>query len=178
MTASPDTRTAWAIGKFELGIGYRTISARAAFAASSKAASTSMLCFIFAPPRFIVLWPDALDVVGRDGVLILVAEMGSHIIDDGGNLVVVHHDADRRHRPLSPDNDVNRIPAGLEIAVLCERRICSRADRAFAVRHVATLAGACEQFFAGRFRKAEARAQRGQWARTRFFVRMRAARRQ
>ena len=91
--------------------------------------------------------------------MILVAEVGPDIIHHGGDLGIAHHRADRGHRPLPPDDDVDRIIPDREIAVLRERGIRARAHRAFTIRHVAPLAGAREQFLAGRFRKSEAHAQ-------------------
>ena len=61
--------------------------------------------------------------------------------------IVAHHVAQRRHRSLPVDNDIEHISAGFESVVARDRRIRSGAGRTFAIGHVATLADTRVQFF-------------------------------
>jgi hypothetical protein len=59
-------------------------------------------------------------VVGRHPIPVIVAEMSPQIIDDRGDLIVVHHRSERWHSALSVDDDVDGISARFEISVARE----------------------------------------------------------
>src|ERR1700722_3772617 len=63
------------------------------------------------------------NILDSHRIPVTVAEMGSHIIHNGGNLFVVHHRAERWHCALSVDDDSDGISAGFEIAVAGQRWI-------------------------------------------------------
>src|ERR1700722_960247 len=111
--------------------------------------------------------PNLLDVIGSDRVLISVAEMRPDIVDDTGHLIIAHHSADRGHRPLPPDHNINWISPGFEVPVLDKRGITACASRTPAIPHMASLTDSGEQLLSARFREPEARTQRslGRWRR-------------
>src|SRR4051812_45393632 len=131
------------MGKDEFGIGYRTTSALAKAGESSRAATTAWLIFTSISISMQceeASRADHLDVSGGDGVPVVVAEICPHIIDDGGDLFVAQHGAERRHGPLSVDDQIDRIAAGFQLCVVCDRGIDPCAGGTLAVRHVAALA--------------------------------------
>jgi hypothetical protein len=87
------------------------------------------------------------DIRGGYRISIIVAEVRPHIVYHSGHLIVVHHVAQRRHRSLPVDDDIEHISAGFESLVVRDRRIRSSAGRSLAIGHVATLADTRVQFF-------------------------------
>src|SRR4029077_15048065 len=94
-------------------------------------------------------------------VSVAVAEMGSHKVDHGDNLVIAHRGSKWRHSALSIDHDGNGVGTGLKIAVTRKRWISSSARGASGVRHVATLADPGEQGLAVLLDKYRAGAKTG-----------------
>jgi len=64
--------------------------------------------------------PDGFDIVGSHCIPIVIAEVRPHVIDDGGDLLVTHHDAHRRHSVLPVDDHGERISGGFERLVAGE----------------------------------------------------------
>jgi hypothetical protein len=92
------------------------------------------------------------DIDRRYRVSIIVAEVGPHVVYHRDHLIVVHHVAQRRHRSLPVDDNIEHIFASFESCLIArERRIRSGTSRSLAIGHVATLADIRVQFFTALF---------------------------
>src|SRR2546428_827725 len=69
------------------------------------------------PSRICLILLSTLTFFSRQMSLELISDLRPHIIDDRVDLIVAHHLTDGWHRPLSSDDDINRIAAGLEVCV-------------------------------------------------------------
>jgi hypothetical protein len=70
------------------------------------------------PPAASSITARGPGVGGAHRVLMAVAEMRSHIVDDGGDLVVVEHEAHGRHALRSAHHDADGVAAGRELLVI------------------------------------------------------------
>src|SRR6516164_3291821 len=86
-------------------------------AIDEQSAPTASMVLNFIRP-FSASPPHGFHVGGRHGIAVVVAEMSAHIVHDGGDLVVGHHVAERRHGAPAVHDDIDRVSTHLEIAVL------------------------------------------------------------